>query len=152
MTTIYQMYVAKHIEIDGEGNDLVCSVPSERNMKNLYTVRCVEHKDSVEVVSCNCLGHRRWGHCKHADAVQAFWTRIYKSNQEKLAAKQEVEAAIEVAEQIIAESTETHESTTIQAIESSKDLGTVGNLNGAPTSREMPAWLAILPSRRALAS
>jgi len=32
-----------------------------------------------------------------------------------------------------------------------KDLGTKGTLNGQPQTSEMPAWLAILPSRREMA-
>ena len=148
MTNFYQATAEKYIEIDGEGNELICTIPSEKDASKRYELKCVESATSVEVCSCTCKGFEYTGHCKHQAIVQAFWNRIYKTNVVKAEAK----SAIEVAEQIIAESTETHESTTIQAIESSKDLGMTGNLNGAPTSREMPAWLAILPSRRALAS
>lgn len=98
MASFYQTYAADYMTISEDEQGLFCSVPSERDINVKYIVRCDEHKDSVEVVSCNCVGHSRWGHCKHADICKAFWARIYKSNQAKLAAKAEQEAAAAVAE------------------------------------------------------
>ena len=135
MTTIYQMYAANHIEIDGEGHDLACTVPSERNINNRFTVRCIEHDHSVEVVSCNCPGHNRWGHCKHVEIVRSFWARIYKSNQEKIAAKveeevkAEAEAAIAEAEKIVTTKSDVSATVTVNnASAETTDIGLKGNL------------------------
>lgn len=87
MTTFYQTYITDYMTIDMDEQGLFCSVPSEKDINVKYTVRCDEHKDSVDVVNCSCPGYRRYGHCKHFDACQAYWTKMYRSNQEKLAAK-----------------------------------------------------------------
>jgi hypothetical protein len=109
----YSQYATQFMQIDGQGAELVCTIPSESNGFS-YEVQCTEHEDHVEVVKCNCQGHRRWGHCKHADICQSFWNRIYRVNIEKSRQasieaamdasdeQEEIYAMAEIADQIVA--------------------------------------------------
>lgn len=109
----YQQYAVTMMTIEEDNDGLFCTIPSESNGES-YTVRCTEHADHVEVESCQCLGHRRWNHCKHADIIQSFWNKIYRTNIEKsevasvnaamdqAEAIEEAYAMAEIAEQVVA--------------------------------------------------
>lgn len=111
MASFYQTYAMDYSIIDMDEQGLFVLMPSERDVNVKYTVRCDEHKDSVDVVNCDCPGHKRHSKCKHADACNAYWTKMYRSNQAKLAAKaeaekqaanREAELAVKEAEKIVA--------------------------------------------------
>jgi len=89
MINFYQATAAKYIEIDEdhEGH-LFCTIPSEKDMDIRYRLECKETNAGVEVLSCGCPSRKP---CKHAEIVRSFWAKIYKSNAEKVAQKQERE-------------------------------------------------------------
>ncbi len=81
--SFYEAQAARYIEIDEtDEGQLYCTIPSEKDVNIRYRLECKESSTGVEVVSCSCPSKKP---CKHLAVVQAFWVRIYKSNQAKQA-------------------------------------------------------------------
>ena len=135
--------------------------------KVVYLVRASNGTDQYETTmfdgkatGCTCPSKKPCYHMKGVEALESkrrevasqfaaksapAWT-MNLVNTGKLVAPTKTEKPVKVAK------TEKVESTTVTANES-KDLGSKGSLNGMQKSTDMPAWLAILPSRqKALAS
>jgi len=84
MTSFYQAQAARHIKINETDNgQLFCTIPSEQDINVRYKLECVESATTVEVLSCNCKGHKRYGHCKHVEIVQSFWANLYQHNTDE---------------------------------------------------------------------
>jgi len=124
--------------------------------KVVYLVRSSNGVDQYETsmfdgkaTGCTCPSRKPCKHMKGAEqkeAARPFAAKRLPEWTTKLVETGKLQAPVKPAK------TEKVESSTIQPIES-KDLATKGNLNSAPTSAKMPAWLAVLPSRQqALAS
>lgn len=203
VNSFYASYVTTFMTIDMNENGLYCEVPSESNGES-YTVQVDESGVCPIVTSCQCLGFKYHGHCKHETVVNAYWNKMYASNIAK-ASDKALEQAMDLADEqeemyTMAEISEGIASTvksvdlpseechapkvrksgdklvltaqTCKIMISSKprrkfateyvakqehygkvksqmrDIRETSVLNGTPQKDEMPAWLAILPSRR----
>lgn len=156
----YAQYVTQFMTIDEDNNGLYCQVPSESNGES-YRVQCVEHKDHVEVESCNCLGFKYRKTCKHQTIIQNWWNKKYSSNivkaQQKALeqamdeeeARMEAEEMIAIAEQIIIP---TKESQTPLQVETAQQAPEVSGVKKCKRldyrSAYTASFFANLPSRK----
>lgn len=157
--SFYQATAEHYIEIDGEGANLFCTIPSEKDMDIRYRLECKESNTGVEVLSCSCPSRKP---CKHLSIVQAFWTRIYKSNTAKIAESSKVEeiaTALDIPTEEVAKIAEiaaeykqeikpkhTDLELPIGPGDTKKDIMRKSSLNGAQQSANF--W-SDLPSRKA---
>jgi hypothetical protein len=65
----YQQYATQFMTLNLDEQNLFISIPSEKDDNKFYRVELCE--ETMQSTSCNCPGHRRWGHCKHAEIVNA---------------------------------------------------------------------------------
>jgi len=109
----FVLYASEHIqEIDMDKRGLYCMILSENDENMMYRVD-VDESDLVPVATgCSCTGSSEYGyHCKHAQAVELYYQRIYKSNVAKFNAKQEASAQIakiEAEVEAVKDETEAH--------------------------------------------
>jgi hypothetical protein len=40
--------------------------------QGVYHLTCTSADPAKARIECDCMGHTRWGHCKHADALKAL--------------------------------------------------------------------------------
>jgi hypothetical protein len=68
----YQSYATQFMSLNLEDSCLFISIPSEKDDNKFYRVELNE--ETMQATSCNCPGHRRWGHCKHAEIVNSAFS------------------------------------------------------------------------------
>lgn len=126
--------------------DIVCIVKGSTG--NVYTTTLRRNKQHT----CTCPANVLAGHmCYHIQYARTLENARYAAENEYVMsdALHAKLASIATAEQEITTTEESQtpfESETVQPVESNPEV--VGVLNGQPQSAEMPAWLAILPSRQ----
>lgn len=77
----YFAYAIHTMIIDEDARGLFASVLSEARDGSRYQVRCQEHGNgTVTATDCECKHRRiRKDYCKHMDALDRFYQRIYRS-------------------------------------------------------------------------
>ena len=63
----YKQMIVERMSLHITDDSMFILLPSERNNKSFYRVDMDEA--TMTPKSCNCAGHSRWGHCKHATVV-----------------------------------------------------------------------------------
>jgi len=95
----YTMWASEHIVVDmSDKGELYCDVVSESDISKSYRVYVEESLVVPCSVFCTCEGFQHASTCKHAEIVDSYYARIYRSNLAKFIAKQE---ALQVAEKTI---------------------------------------------------
>jgi|SRR5580765_550565 len=78
----FVLYASEHIEMISEDDKgLFCSIISESDEDKTYKVY-IDESDVVPVaISCQCTGNADHNYCcKHIQAANLYWSRIYKNN------------------------------------------------------------------------
>jgi hypothetical protein len=105
MAITYAMYIQTFLKVDEDSKGLYVEVPGYAG--DWFKVRCEENDICPQVTHCRCSKFAHKGTCEHAQSVQFFWARIYKTNIAKAEMKaleqamdeaDAIEAAYEVAE------------------------------------------------------
>jgi hypothetical protein len=81
MAITYGMYIQTFLKVDEDCKGLYVSVPGYAD--DTFKVYSEENDICPQVTHCRCSHFAHKGTCEHAQAVQVFWNRIYKSNIEK---------------------------------------------------------------------
>jgi hypothetical protein len=75
INSFYHQHAMEYAVISED--QMVVTLPSEKEETVTYQVRCEHTANGIEAVSCQCRGFSRWGHCKHLDIVQDWQATHY---------------------------------------------------------------------------